>query len=150
MWISRWRKSSRSSPQQIKWCALSFGIGRGEILQHLLEPRQSISSECSVSVLTMLNAQTSRVRPEKASCSMIMPHSIPIWRPLTVLAEQSCHNHDIRYVWHLWTFIFLGWWELYCVGYNNVSTTWRCGSPPLVQVFTSMKWRIFVITGENA
>ena len=29
MWIPHWRKSSRGSPQHVKWCALSFGIGKG-------------------------------------------------------------------------------------------------------------------------
>ena len=33
-----WRKSSRYSPQQAKWYALSVGIGRGVILLDFLEP----------------------------------------------------------------------------------------------------------------
>jgi len=28
MWIPYWRKSSGHNPQQVKWCALSFGMGK--------------------------------------------------------------------------------------------------------------------------
>jgi len=84
-------------------------------------------------------------------------HTIPIWRPwctLTILAEQSYYNHAIVCVSHLWTSICLGWWEMYCVGNIFLGTVpalklWNCGSPLLLQVFISMKWEIFLITGEN-
>jgi len=29
VWIPHWRKSSKLKPKWVKWCALSFGIGRG-------------------------------------------------------------------------------------------------------------------------
>ena len=35
MWIPQQRKSSRWSPQWVKWCALSFGIGRRPLVPQL-------------------------------------------------------------------------------------------------------------------
>ena len=53
-----------------------FWDRKGEILQDLLEPRQSIRSDFSVSMLTTLKAQTSTVRPEKKATILLQHDNI--------------------------------------------------------------------------
>ena len=72
MWIPHWRKSSRCSPQQVTWCALSFGIGKGWSFWISWNPDRP--STVTVMMLTKLKAWTFGVRPKKKT-TFLLQHS---------------------------------------------------------------------------
>jgi len=89
------KKSSRRSPQAAgKVMCMVFRDRKGVILLHFLEPRQTINSDCYITMLTKLKAQTSRVRSEKTT--FLLPGTILVQRPwsaLSVWAGLSYHIH---------------------------------------------------------
>ena len=84
VWIPHWRKSVRSSPQQVKWCALSFGIGKRRscwISQNPDKPSTlTITSQSWLSWRLELPESGQR-RKKSFSCNTIMPGPISVWRP---------------------------------------------------------------------
>ena len=65
-----WRKSSRYSSQQVRWCAL-FWDRKGAILLDFLEPRKTIISDCYIVTLTKAESSNSRSEvTEKDSLSL--------------------------------------------------------------------------------
>ena len=84
VWIPHWRKSVRSSPQQVKWRALSFGIGKRRscwISQNPDKPSTlTITSQSWLSWRLELPESGQR-RKKSFSCNTIMPGPISVWRP---------------------------------------------------------------------
>ena len=69
-WIPQWIKIWRLSPQQVKWCALSFWDRKEVIPLDFLEPRQTINSDCYIMTLTQLKAWTSSQAREENNFSL--------------------------------------------------------------------------------
>ena len=95
--------------QWIKWCELYFGMGEEVILLDVLDPKETISSDCYIVILTKLRAQTSigQRRWLPFSCNMITPGSLPVWRSLSTLpnlAGLSYHTHCIVQMYRFGTF----------------------------------------------
>ena len=161
MWIPHQRKSSRCCPQRVKWCALSFGIGKGWsfwISLNLDKPSTlTATSRCWLS-WGLEFPESGQRRRQPFSCNMITPGPITVWRPwctLSILAGLSYHTHRIVWIWRLLTSICLGRWKMDCVGNIFLATTpsyelWNSGPPPLVQIFTSVARRLLFIAGESA
>jgi len=82
-WITHQIKSLRHSPQQAKWCVLSFGMGKKWsfwITQNLHKPSTLITtSHCWQSWRLELTKSDQRRQP--SSCSMIA--TVQIWNLLT-------------------------------------------------------------------
>lgn len=84
VWIPHWRKSSRSSPQQVKWCALSFEIGKGWSLWISWNPGKpsTLASHCVMTSSWMLKLAESDQRGRKPFfCNTIMAEPVPTLRP---------------------------------------------------------------------
>lgn len=103
------KKSSRFSLQWLKRFVLSFGIVNGVILLNFLEPRQTVSCDCYIIVLTKMKLWTSRIRLEKTS--FLLQHSsarshtsLKTVEHIAILAGLSYHIHHIVQIWYLLTF----------------------------------------------
>ena len=161
-WIPHQRKSSRRYPQRVKWCALSFGIGKGWSFWISLNPEKpstlTATSRRWLSWRLEFPESGQRRRRQPFSCNTTTPGPIPVWRPwstLPILAGLSYHIHRIVRIWPLLTSICSGRWKMDCVGNIFLATTpsyelWNSGPPPLVQIFTSAACRLLFIAGESA
>ena len=118
--ISHGRKHSRGSPQQGKLCALSFRVGKKEvILLDITERCQTINSDCYIMTLTKLKAWTSISRPEKNTDGLsLATQSAPtswMWCILSILAVLSYHTYCIVLICHLLTSICFIQWKMDCI-----------------------------------
>jgi len=123
MCISNRRKSSRCGPQQVKWCALSFGIGKGWSFWISSNPDKPSRLTATSRLWLSLRLEF----PE--SCNMKMPGSIQIWRPwstLSILAGLSYHTHRIVQIWCLLTSICSGRGKMDCMSNIFLATTPSC------------------------
>ena len=122
VWIPRQGKSSRRCPQWVKWCALSFGIGKGWSFWISLNPNKP--STLTGTLWRWLSCrlefpESGQRRRQPLSCNMITPGLIPVWRPrstLSILAGLSYHTHRIVWIWRLLTSICSGRWKMDCMG----------------------------------
>lgn len=115
-------KLSGHSPQRVKCCAQSFGIGKGGsfwISWNLGKPStQTVTSQRWLSWRLELPESGQR-RWQPFSCYMITPGPIPVWRPwitLPILAGLSYHTHHVVWMWGLLISICWSWWKMDCVG----------------------------------
>jgi len=159
MWIPHRRKSSRRCPQRVKWCAMSFGIGKGWSFWISFNPDKTINSYRYIATLSWrLEFPESGQRRQPFSCNTTTPGPIPVWRPwstLPILGGLSYHTHLIVRIWPLLTSICSGRWKMDCVDNISLATTpsyelWNSGPPLLVQIFTSVACRLLFIAGESA
>ena len=140
MWIPHRRKCPRCCPQLVKWCALSFGIGKGWSFWISLNPdKPSILTATSRRWLRwrLEFPESGQRRRQPFSCNTIMPGHTPVWRlwsMLSILAGLSYHTHRIVWIWCLLTSICSDRWKVDCVGNNFPATTpsyklWNSGPP---------------------
>jgi len=161
MWILHQRKSSRRCPQQVRWCALSFGIGKGWSFWISLNPDKpstlTATSRCWLS-WRLKFPESGQRRRQPFSCNMTTPGPIPVWRPwstLPILGGLSYHTHHVVQIWPLLTSICSGWWKMDCVDNIFVAKMpsyelWNSGPPPVVQIFASAACRLLFIAGDSA
>jgi hypothetical protein len=160
MRIPHQRRSSRSSHQRVKRCALSFGIGKSWSSWVSWNPDKP-------SILTVTSQRWLSWRPEfpdsgqrrrqPFSCNTTMPGPIPVWRlwgTLQSLAGLPYHIHRIVRIWRLLTSISVGRWKMDYASNIFLTTTpssqlWESGSPQLEQIL-SAACRLLFIAGENA
>lgn len=94
MWIPHRRTSSRCSLQQVKWCALTFGIGKGwSFWISWNEDKSSI-------LTTKLEAQS-------FSCNQPQT-TLRLWNTLPILAGLCYHGHPTVRIWSILTSICSG------------------------------------------
>ena len=161
MWIPHRRKSSRCCPQWVKWCALSFGIGKGcsfRISLNLDTPSTLTATSRHWLSWRLKFPESGQRRRQPFSCNTITPGPIQVWRlqsTLSILAGLSYHTQ--RTVWNLsfLTSICSGQWKTDCVGNIFLAMTpsyklWNSGPHPLVQIFTSAACRVLFIAGDSA
>jgi len=121
-WIPHQRKSSRHSPQWIKWCALSFVIGKGWSFWISWNPdKPSALTTASWRCLSwrLELSELGQRRRQPSSCNTIMPGPMWVWRwwsTLPILAGLSYHAHCIVWIWCLLTSIYLGRWKVDFMG----------------------------------
>jgi len=92
MWIPHRRKSSRRYPQQVKWCALSFGIGKGWSFWISLDPDKP-STLTATSQRWLSWRLEFPVRPEKKTTFLLQYDNA---RPHTSLKTME---HIVRLAW---------------------------------------------------
>ena len=80
--IPHQRKSLRHSPQQIKWCALYFGIRKGWSFWISWNPDKpsTLNTTSWHWPRWRLKLPESGQRRQPSSCNMIVPDFIPVWR----------------------------------------------------------------------
>lgn len=108
MWIPHQRRSSRCSPQQVKWCAVSFGVGREWSFWVSWNPdRPSILTATSQLWLSwrLRLPDSGQLRRQPFSCNTVTPGTTSIWRPwstLPALAGLSYHTYHVVWIRALW------------------------------------------------
>jgi len=121
MWIPHRRKRSRRCPQRERWCALSFGIGKGWSFWISLNPyKPSTLTATSRHWLSWKFEfpESGQRRRQPFSCNTTTPGPIPVWRPwstLPILGGLSYYTHRIVRIWPLLTSICSGRWKKDCV-----------------------------------
>jgi len=114
MWIPHQRKSSRHSPQWVKWCALSFGVGKGWsfwIYQNLDKP-----STLTATPWHRWNRRLECPELDQRRWQSSVIQVWGLWSTLPILAELLCHTHYIDEIWCLLISICLVWWKMDCIG----------------------------------
>lgn len=142
------KKKFKIQPSRVM-CTI-FWARKGVILLGFLEPRETINSECYIVTLSwgLKLPESGQRRRWPFSCNMVMPGSIPVWRPwrtLPILAGLSYRTH---WIWCLLASIWLGWWKMDCV--SNISQQ-QCHHSSCETVGHLCWYRfILFITGTNA
>ena len=100
-WIPHWRKTSRHSPERVKWCALSFGIGKGWLfwISWNLDKPSTLTATSWYWLSWRLKLP--KLAREGDNFSFTTHDFIPVWRPwsiLLVLAGLSGHTHNIVWI----------------------------------------------------
>ena len=99
---------STCSPPQVKWCAVSFGVGNGWSFWVSWNPnRPSILIATSQQWLSwrLKHPESGQLRRQPFPCNTITPGTIPIWRPWStfpVLAGLSYHTHHVVWIRAFW------------------------------------------------
>ena len=159
MWIPHQRKSSRRLPQRVKWCALSFGIGKGWSFWISLNPdKLSTPTATSQRWLSwrLEFPESGQRRRQHFSCNTMTSGPIPVWWPwntLSILAGLSYHTHHTVRIWCLLSSICPGRWQMdwWATSRSNDAIVRAVKRPPpLVRIFMSAACMLLFIAGESA
>ena len=125
----------------------------GDRKEMILEPGQTINSDCYVVTLTKLTAPTSRVRPEKMTAFLLQHNtrSHTSLKTVPVLADQPT-TPTVQSRFEVFWLPFVQEYGLYGQHFPRSDATtaaWNSELPQLVQMFTSIACRLLFMTDKK-